>query len=558
MINSLIKFIQGIVNIRGSTDNTLIGNVSDSLKTNITNVPTVKNQDGSGNNLTSQASGAQRALDVGINVSGTQIDPRQIRTLTSSDIVTSQQGTTPWLVGGTAPAGSSPTYNPVSVAGIDGNGLKRHLLTDTSGKQIVNLNDGSGNAITSSSYNGQRGVHVNIADGSQLDNLQRLRVSESVTLLGIPFDSSPQTLLVNQSTSGSATITNNLSISTMALSTTTASGDSAILQTKEYLRYTPGRSYIGMVSGNIGAKKSNVRQRIGIFDSSDGLFFEQTGTDLAVVIRSSTSGSVVDTRILQSNWNIDKLDGTGLSGFTLDTSKHNVYIIDYLWLGAGRVRWGVDIGGKVIYCHEYDGGNVNATAYMRSASLPLRAEITNTAGTASSTTMNIACFSAQRESFDNPYPTVIFSQSRGTTTLATNATAKPLISIRPKLTFNGITNRTPVIPKSIQILSGAQNTLIQVFLNPTLTSASWTSADTLSSVEYDVSATALTGGTAITEFYVASGSSMLITSSDLDAISSIILGLNIAGTSQDILTITATSLAGGTNTFGSISWKEYQ
>lgn len=51
-------------------------------------------QDGNGNLLTSQISGSQRALDVGINVSGTQVDPRSIRALTSSDVVTANIGTT--------------------------------------------------------------------------------------------------------------------------------------------------------------------------------------------------------------------------------------------------------------------------------------------------------------------------------------------------------------------------------------------------------------------------------------------------------------------------------
>src|SRR5271165_5928814 len=58
---------------------------------------TIKLQDGNGNPITSQANGAQQALDVGINVAGVQIDPRQIRALTSADVVTVDQGTSPWI-----------------------------------------------------------------------------------------------------------------------------------------------------------------------------------------------------------------------------------------------------------------------------------------------------------------------------------------------------------------------------------------------------------------------------------------------------------------------------
>jgi hypothetical protein len=48
--------------------------------------------DAGGNVVTSQANGGQRALDVGIDVGGVQVDPRAIRALTSADVVTANQG----------------------------------------------------------------------------------------------------------------------------------------------------------------------------------------------------------------------------------------------------------------------------------------------------------------------------------------------------------------------------------------------------------------------------------------------------------------------------------
>lgn len=64
----------------------------------------VKLDDAAGNGITSQVNGAQRALDVGIDVAGVQIDPRQIRALTSADVVSAVQSTaaathaSPWWV----------------------------------------------------------------------------------------------------------------------------------------------------------------------------------------------------------------------------------------------------------------------------------------------------------------------------------------------------------------------------------------------------------------------------------------------------------------------------
>lgn len=83
----------------------------------------------------------------------------------------------------------------------------------------------------------------------------------------------------------------------------------------------------------------------------------------------------VDTRIPQSQWNIDKCDGTGPSGFNIDLTKMQMFYIDYSWYGAGFVRWGFrGPTGDVIYCHKLANNNFNTEAYMRSGNLPARYE----------------------------------------------------------------------------------------------------------------------------------------------------------------------------------------
>lgn len=67
--------------------------------------------DGNGNALTSQANGSARALDVGIDVSGAQIDPRQIRALTSSDVVTANAGSGTFSISGTVTANAGTNLN---------------------------------------------------------------------------------------------------------------------------------------------------------------------------------------------------------------------------------------------------------------------------------------------------------------------------------------------------------------------------------------------------------------------------------------------------------------
>jgi hypothetical protein len=83
----------------------------------------------------------------------------------------------------------------------------------------------------------------------------------------------------------------------------------------------------------------------------------------------------VETKIPQSQWNIDKCDGTGPSGYNLDLSKMQMFYLDYSWYGAGFVRWGLrGTDGNVIYCHKLVNNNVNTEAYLRSGNLPARYE----------------------------------------------------------------------------------------------------------------------------------------------------------------------------------------
>jgi hypothetical protein len=84
----------------------------------------------------------------------------------------------------------------------------------------------------------------------------------------------------------------------------------------------------------------------------------------------------IDTRIPQSEWNLDKADGTGSSGFNVDFTKMQMFYVDYSWYGAGFVRWGLrGIDGNVFYVHKMKNNNVNNEAYMRSGNLPARYEV---------------------------------------------------------------------------------------------------------------------------------------------------------------------------------------
>lgn len=113
-------------------------------------------QDGSGNAITSQTSGSQRPLDVGVNVAGVQVDPRSIRALTSADVVTAQQGSPPWSVVGNIASGSADSGNPVKVGGVYNttlpvlsSGQRSDVQFDSSGRLIFRPLTSGTDSVTS-------------------------------------------------------------------------------------------------------------------------------------------------------------------------------------------------------------------------------------------------------------------------------------------------------------------------------------------------------------------------------------------------------------------------
>jgi hypothetical protein len=129
-----------------------------------------------------------------------------------------------------------------------------------------------------------------------------------------------------------------------------------------------------------------------------------TSLTISPSYRAATANFVVisktqELRTPQSQWNMDKMDGTGPSGYTIDLAKMQMFYIDFTWYGAGFVRWGLrGPKGNIVYVHRAINNNINTEAYMRSGNLPARYEtnttppVTNTTATlnSSDTTITVA------------------------------------------------------------------------------------------------------------------------------------------------------------------------
>lgn len=396
-----------------------------------------------------------------------------------------------------------------------------------------------------------------------VDNKNNLKITQTLNLFGYYFAQTDHSLWSNRKITGSGAINLNTQRAAIVLSNTTANGDSAAWETKQVIRYTVGKGHVVSISATVGAGKSGLTKRWGYFSDTNGWYFSQEDNINYVVKRSNVSGSTVDTKIAQSSWNLDKLDGTGPSGINWNFSNGGVYIIEFTWHGNGLIRFGVQYEGKNVYVHQLMEDNQAQYVSVRNPVQPVKVEIVNTNTTASSSEFNLHAVSANKYGFQEVEPVAQFSASRNFNEkgMVDNA-YRPLIAIRPKLLFNGRVNRVLIRPTNFTVYSDSQPLYIRVWLNPTtVTAASWVNVDNQSSVEYDISATAISGGTLIYEDYVAAGVSILsgsTSNTNTGGIAHYVLGLNIDATIADTLFIEARSLGGGSNTTAAIRWEEFQ
>ena len=243
--------------------------------------------------------------------------------------------------------------------------------------------------------------------------------------------------------SGSGNVSWESTTTAVLLSTGTGSGAYAKRRTHYYHPYVPGVGSLVEMTLDIGdIGKANVRRRWGLFDDDNGLFFELSGTTLSVVVRSNTSGSPVDNAVSQSSFNRDRLDGSGTTDFTLDITQGNIYFIDYQWLGAGRVRFGViNENGDRIVAHVFEHANRVNIPYMRTGTLPISVEQENTGVAGSTSEMRWVCATVKHTS-QVQIEKDRHSAVSNVVQLNSSSGEVPVLSIRPKTTFNGATNRT--------------------------------------------------------------------------------------------------------------------
>jgi hypothetical protein len=396
-----------------------------------------------------------------------------------------------------------------------------------------------------------------VADTAQIDAFGRQRVSSPVTIFDSKQIIDGQPLLWDTQLSA-ATGTHSIAgaKTTLALLGNGGSPGVAIRQTFMRFPYQPGKSQLIFTTFR-ATQETGVTKRVGLFRATtttaapvNGIFFEVTGTDCAWCV--ANGGTI--TRVAQSEWNQSRmLDANEACGVVLNLSAPQIAIIDFEWLGVGRVRVGFVIRGCVVYCHEFWCANeVGQTGvYMATPNLPMCATINGSAATTTGS-MDAICSTVISEG-GMQESGIMFSHSNGVTAITASSTANTYALVGLRL--NSSTQDAHIQIKSISVTSTstAKDYLVQLILNPTIAGAqSWsTSAPPVDRLT-GVAANTITGGQILHQAYVNAEAAIGVPVEMMPN-----LGANIAGTS-DVLVVAVRPLQANVDAYAAINWLEME
>ena len=401
---------------------------------------------------------------------------------------------------------------------------------------------------------------VSLAQTRQLDAFGRLRVSNPVTL----FDSQTRYQLNSKFFSnliGTGTSVNyNQASSSANLFVTSNINDFVGRETRYVFNYQPGKSLMTMSTFVMNPAKSGLVQRVGYFSRENG-YYIQLGSNTSpttlfsnvyLVERSNTLGTVSETLVAQPDWNGDKLNGSGESCKTLDITKSQIFYADMEWLGVGSVRVGVVINGTFIICHTFHHANMLPYTYTTTACLPLRYEILNRAATSGTSNLNQICSTVLSEGGYEPKEQLFCQLGPSAGKSVTTTTAVPLISIR---LAPGRLDAIAVL-KQLNVAVSTNSDLAQwtLILNGTLSGpTSWGAHADSTNVQVDTGSTGVSGGRIIEVGFAQTGSlNTSLQASFFEAQ----LGRNSFTGTSDIITLAAAECSANPTLFYSLTWAE--
>lgn len=407
--------------------------------------------------------------------------------------------------------------------------------------------------------------------GGKTESLYSLRSANPTTLFHVTFDDNMESNKMTSIENGGGALEYDPFEKAVVLA---CESDSArtVLQSKKYSVSQPSTFVACMISALMRTEKkvNGNTVRLGYFDDGDdkvvdqksgghGIFIEcNPAGELFVVKRNHTQDGKEEIRVAQSDWNIDQMDGSGMSGKTLHINTVNLYIFDMIVGGAGNIRVGVAIRGKIYYFHQFTYGNKEHKSSMFTHSLPVRIESHNqtgvTTGSAITKLFNADVISDSGKKKLGSYSSAnLGTPDKSPIILKNKNQVMPVLSIRLRQEYA----RGTIVPTNIQVINVHDGLFRwRLVLNPeTMPNNDFRDVSSSSIVEFDVKTTAITGGTELMSGYC---SGKDVTNIPIEYLfNDTQMHSNISGNSRDTLTLVAEYAFGRVGIYASIDWFEY-
>jgi hypothetical protein len=384
----------------------------------------------------------------------------------------------------------------------------------------------------------------------------RQKVSTYQTTFFNTFQYGKETDVWDERVTNGGTATHDATQSMVRMEVNNQTGSEVIRQTKNVMRYIPGRSSTLSFGIRLENPVTGIRRRFGLFDEDDGAFFEDAGDENYYCCVRNKNGPEL-YRVAREDWNGDKLDGTGVSGIIASASAQQLINIEYEWYGSGQVIFSYIINGKPHIIHTFNFGNILDSVWCSTPFLPIRVEITNLTGVAGTHRLYQGSNSLLQEG--EPEKLGI-SENITNSGIATNITYTnlpsanqyyPIISIKLKPTQL----KAIVLPTYFQVATTDNTNIAYKFVqNATLVGAAFTNhPDPNSFSQFDISATSFSNGDVLDTGFAFGQGGIVI---ELDKQTQYQIGRTGIGTISDTLTLCVAATGSNKNAVASITWIE--
>lgn len=288
----------------------------------------------------------------------------------------------------------------------------------------------------------------------------------------------------------------------MAIVSSGAGVGNAVLTSRDSIRYFPGHEFAAEMTARVSALGgANTLQMWGIGDAGTS-----SGDCMVFCVQNGVFGAAIKsngtlTFIPQSQFNRDKLDGTGPSGVVINPLLLNLWTFRGGWYGILPLQWGVYAGADngYIVAHILDRTNTQNTPHLSNPTLPMLVQSIRTAGTGSALEIHSASW---RGGICGPTPTRTKADrnqniSIDNKSITGGASPVPVVTLRNNATFQGKQNHVRVRYGTVALsVDGTKDVVWEIFKGGTLTGASFVAKNAATSVvDYDISATAYTPST---------------------------------------------------------------